>query len=113
MDLSGKFVAFAQLGASWVLWLLIVLSVLSIGVMIDRALWFRGRETDVERLQRELRGAFERNELERFMVKYKDDLAVAVQVTLQGLAEHARGADAVAEAMQGARVRWRSAADRH
>ena len=49
MDLSGQFVAFAQLGASWVLWLLVALSVLSIGIMIDRALWMRGKNTDVER----------------------------------------------------------------
>ena len=113
MDLSGQFVAFAQLGATWVLWLLVGLSVLSIGVMIDRALWFRGRETDVDRLTRELRGAFERDELDRFVAKYKDDSSVAAQVVLQGLAERDRGADAVAEAMQGARIRWRGAADKH
>jgi biopolymer transport protein ExbB/TolQ len=113
MDLSGQFVAFAQLGATWVLWLLIALSVLSIGVMIDRALWFRGREVDVDRLTRELRGAFERNEVDRFVAKYKDDTSVAAQVALQGLAERERGPDAVAEAMQGARIRWRGAADKH
>ena len=44
--LSEQFVAFAELGAEWVLWLLIGLSVLSIGIMIDRALWFRTRDTD-------------------------------------------------------------------
>jgi biopolymer transport protein ExbB/TolQ len=113
MDLSSQFVAFAQLGAGWVLWLLIALSVLSVGVMIDRALWFRGRETDVERFSRELRGAFERDEIDRFVAKYKDDPAVAAQVTLRGLAERPRGPEAVAEAMQGERVRWRGAADRH
>ncbi len=113
MDLSGQFVAFAQLGASWVLWLLIALSVLSIGVMIDRALWFRGRDVDTERFTRELRGAFERNELDRFEQKYKDDPAVPVQVALRGLAERTKGPEAVAEAMHGERARWRTAADRH
>ncbi len=113
MNLSAEFVAFAQLGASWVLWLLIALSVLSIGVMIDRALWFRGRDVDTERFTRELRGAFERNELDRFEQKYKEDPAVPVQVALRGLAERAKGAEAVAEAMHGERARWRTAADRH
>ncbi|HEY1553814.1 MAG TPA: MotA/TolQ/ExbB proton channel family protein [Kofleriaceae bacterium] len=113
MNLSGHFVAFAQLGASWVLWLLIALSIVSIGVMIDRVLWFRDRNTDVERFTRELRGAFERNELDRFETKYKDDPAVPVQVGLRGLAERARGPEAVAEAMQGERLRWRKAADRN
>jgi biopolymer transport protein ExbB len=113
MDLSSSFVSFAQLGASWVLWLLVALSAVSIGVMIDRGLWFRGRDVDVERFTRELRGAFERGELGHLQNKYKEDPAVAVQIALRGLSERDRGPDAVAESMQGERVRWRSAADRH
>jgi len=113
MNLSGEFVAFAQLGASWVLWLLILLSVLSIGVMIDRAMWFRGRDTDTARFTRELRGAFDRGEVGRLEDKYRDDPAVPVQVALRGLAERERGPEAVAEAMHGERARWRNAADRH
>ncbi len=111
--LSEQFVAFAQLGAEWVLWLLIGLSVLSIGIMIDRALWFRTRDTDTTKLTREIRGAFERNEVERFEAKYKDDPSVPAQVVLRGLAERDRGPEAVAEAMHAERVRWRNAGDRH
>ncbi|HSD89789.1 MAG TPA: MotA/TolQ/ExbB proton channel family protein, partial [Kofleriaceae bacterium] len=111
--LSEQFVSFAQLGAEWVLWLLILLSVISVGIMIDRALWFAKRDTDTERFTRELRGAFERNELERLEAKYKDDPGVPVRVALRGLAERDRGPEACAEAMQGERVRWRNAGDRH
>lgn len=111
--LSEQFVAFAQLGAEWVLWLLIGLSILSVGIMIDRSLWFRSRDTDTERFTRELRGAFERGEIDRLEAKYKDDPAVPVRVALRGLAERDRGAEAVAEAMQSERIRWRNAGDRH
>lgn len=113
MDLSRAFVDFAQLGANWVLWLLIVLSVISVGVMIDRALWLRRRDTDTERFTRELKGAFERGELDRLQAKYMDDPAIPVQVGLRGLAVRAQGAEAAAEAMHGERVRWRRAADRN
>lgn len=113
MDLSKAFVEFAQLGANWVLWLLIVLSVVSIGVMIDRALWLRRRNVDAERFNRELRGAFERDEVDRLTTKYMDDPAIPVQVALRGLAVRAQGAEAVAEAMHSERVRWRKAADRN
>jgi biopolymer transport protein ExbB len=113
MDLSSAFVDFAQLGANWVLWLLIVLSVISIGVMIDRALWLRSRDTDTERFVRELKGAFERGEVERLQTKYMDDPAIPVQVGLRGLATREHGAEAVAEAMHGERARWRRAADRN
>lgn len=113
MDLSSAFVDFAQLGANWVLWLLIILSVISVGVMIDRALWLRRRDTDTERFTRELKGAFERGEIERLQTKYLDDPAIPVQVGLRGLAVRDQGAEAVAEAMHGERARWRRAADKN
>jgi len=111
--LSEQFVAFAQLGAEWVLWLLIGLSIISVGIMIDRALWFRSKDIDTERFSREVRGAFERDELERLEAKYKDDAAVPVRVALRGIAERTRGPEAVAEAMQSERIRWRNAGDRN
>jgi len=73
----------------------------------------RGKNTNVERFARELRGALERDEVDRFCDKYKDDPAVPVRVTLRGLAERSRGPDAVAEAMQSERLRWRHDADKH
>jgi len=112
MNLSSAFVDFAQLGANWVLWLLIALSVLSVGVMIDRALWLRSRDTDTERFTRELKGAFERGEIERLQTKYMDDPAIPIQVGLRGLSARALGPDAVAEAMHGEKVRWRRTAER-
>ena len=113
MDLSRAFVEFAQLGANWVLWLLIVLSIISVGVMIDRALWLRNRDTDTERFTRELRGAFERGEIDRLEAKYATDPAVPIQVGLRGLSVRAQGPDATAEAMHSERARWRRAADRN
>ena len=103
MDLSSHFVDFAQLGANWVLWLLIALTLI----------WLRARDTDTDAFVRELRGAFDRGELDRFVAKYKDDPAVPVQVALRGLADRERGPDAVAEAMHGERSRWRRAADKN
>ncbi len=113
MDLSKAFVDFAQLGAEWVLWLLIILSVVSIGVMIDRFLWFRERDADTDAFNRELRGAFTRNEIDRVIAKYKDSPAIPIQVALRGLDERQHGADAAGEAMQGERSRWRRTADKN
>lgn len=42
MSLTEEFLKFSLLGAEWVLWLLVVLSVLSVYVMIERAIFFRG-----------------------------------------------------------------------
>jgi biopolymer transport protein ExbB len=41
--LSNRLLAFTDLGAEWVLWILLLLSVASVGVMIERAAFFAAR----------------------------------------------------------------------
>ena len=45
---------FDQLGAEWVLWLLLVLSVVSIAVIIERAVFFKRNHVDVDALSSRL-----------------------------------------------------------
>jgi biopolymer transport protein ExbB len=53
--LSQRLLALTNLGAEWVLWLLLALSVASVGVMIERALFFAARRAnDVDELARRL-----------------------------------------------------------
>jgi biopolymer transport protein ExbB len=42
MDLTDKFLQFALLGANWVLWVLVLMSVASVAIMIERWLFYRG-----------------------------------------------------------------------
>ena len=113
MDIVAPFVDFALLGADWVMWLLVGLSVLSIGAMIDRFLWFRGRNVDTFLFTRELRRAWRDGELAGFVERHRSSPSIPVQVALAGLAERGAGADAVGEAMQGERTRWRKEAEKH
>jgi biopolymer transport protein ExbB len=113
MDLTQFFVDFALLGAEWVLWLLVVMSIVSIGVMIDRALWFRRRDTDNDIFTRELKGAFERGELEHVKKKYADSTEIPVRVALRGLDDLDQGPEAIAEAMHAERARWKNEAERN
>jgi biopolymer transport protein ExbB len=52
--ISNRILALTNLGAEWVLWLLVVLSVLSVGVMIERAVFFLlrrlARSDEVQRM---------------------------------------------------------------
>ena len=57
--IANKLLAFTLLGAGWVLWLLLALSVLSVMVMLERALYFGRRrmsQTFPELIQRCLKG---------------------------------------------------------
>ena len=113
MDLTPYFLDFALLGAAWVLILLVVLSVVSVGVMIERAMWFSKRDADTDKLTREIKGAFERDELDHLIEKYEASPAIPVQVALRGLAERAGGPAAVSEAMQAEKARWKRTAEKN
>jgi biopolymer transport protein ExbB len=55
MDITASFLAFTLLGATWVLWLLVALSVLSIAVMIERAWFFARHRVDARILAADMR----------------------------------------------------------
>jgi biopolymer transport protein ExbB len=95
------------------MWLLLVLSVISIAVMVDRGLWFRGRETDTLQAREQLRSAFATGETESLARTWKGSTAIPLQVAARGLESIKGGAAAVAEAMQGERVRWKTQADKN
>jgi biopolymer transport protein ExbB len=107
MDLTSKFLAFTLLGAQWVLWLLIALSVLSVAVMIERAMYFGRRRVDLDKLGRDVLEALRSGRVDAALETYGRVDAMEAVVALAGLREARRGAGAAAEAMVGARSRER------
>ena len=96
--LTTKLLAFTNLGAEWVLWLLVLLSVASVAVMIERGLFFAGRRLAgadalaARVLAGDLGGA-------RAAVEGRPGVEAAV---LRAAIEHApKGPDAVAEVVSG------------
>lgn len=110
--LTELFKNFTLLGAEWVLWLLVFLSILSIGVMIERAMFFKQRAVDSEALSRDLRKALTSGELDSFEQSYGESTSMSPRVALAGLRERERGTEAVSEAMNGEKVRARKEHER-
>jgi biopolymer transport protein ExbB len=102
--LTQKLLAFTNVGAEWVLWLLLFLSFLSVAVMIERALFFatrslRGADALAARvLDGDLAGA-------RAAIAEKDGMEA--QVLRAALAHAEKGPDAVSEVVVGAMDRAR------
>ncbi|MBL4682975.1 MAG: MotA/TolQ/ExbB proton channel family protein [Nannocystaceae bacterium] len=71
MNLTEKFLKFASLGAEWVLWLLVVLSVISVYVMIERILFYRSIAGDDARIRRGLFDALSANDIDGAKAKLK------------------------------------------
>jgi biopolymer transport protein ExbB len=91
-----------EVGASWVLWLLILLSVLSLAVALDRWRVFRSQPADVEALVQQLHRLLQSGHIERARRQLVQTRGIAAEVVLSGLAQWERGATAAAEAMAAA-----------
>ena len=108
MTLTERLLNVTLLGAEWVLWLLIFLSVVSIALMIERLVYLRRTEVDPERLLRDLRNLLAEGDLAgaRERVGLHEG-ALAGDILAAGLAKYGQGPAAVSEAMIGAKTRGR------
>src|SRR5213593_3388962 len=101
MHITERFLAFTLLGAEWVLWLLIALSIISFAIMIERAYYFLTHGVDVDALAGDLRRLLGKGSVGDARARVKGADAVEMVVVSAGLDEVERGVDAVAEAMVG------------
>jgi biopolymer transport protein ExbB len=113
MDLTQEIVDFALLGAEWVLWLLMALSVISVAVMIERVLFLRQRRIDLVRLERSVVDAIRNNDHVPLEEGFGTSGALAARVGLSGvkagLAAASGTTEGAAEAMNAEKARIRKA----
>ena len=64
MNIIATLNSFANLGATWVMWLLVALSVLGLAIVIERSLVYVCSRDDLARLQRQLHAALDSGEVE-------------------------------------------------
>ncbi len=113
MHITEKFLALTLLGAEWVLWLLVALSILSVAIMIERAWFFATHTIDVESLKTDLRRFLSKGNLADARARVKGSDASEMLIVAAGLDEAERGPDSVAEAMVGQKARERMRLDRN
>jgi biopolymer transport protein ExbB len=113
MHLTQRILGFTLLGSEWVLWLLLALSVLSVAVMVERAIAFAGMGGDLEALGRELVTRLLAGDRAAARQALEGRRAPAALVAAAGIAEIDRGADAVSETMAGVKAHLRVELERH
>lgn len=106
--LERSLVAFSLLGATWVLWLLVGLSILSVTVMIERAIFYVRRRVDARALGRELGALLDKNDVAAARALLERQDTMEAHVVRAGLATIDRGARAVSETMDAELVRQKS-----
>jgi len=113
MHIAEHILAFTLLGSEWVLWLLILLSILSVAVMVERAIAMSGRLSEFESASEKLRKLLAQSDLEAARELLGEPRSPEVRVALIGLDELGRGTTAAVEAMASARARERLALEKH
>lgn len=106
--LERAMVAFSLLGATWVLWLLVGLSVISVAVMIERAIFYLRRRVDGDALSRQLSPLLDKRDFAGANALLGDQDSMEAHVLKAGIGLIDRGARVVSETMEAELVRQRS-----
>jgi biopolymer transport protein ExbB len=94
MDIIQRISSLSELGARWVMWLLIVLSVAALAVMLERAVLFFSSRDDTGRLRAELRRLLKDRDLELARRRLEESPSFEARVAAAGLdAETAASAE--------------------
>lgn len=112
-SLIRLFTSFAMLGAEWVMWVLIALSVASVAVMLERARYYRSLDDDLEKLGEEVRALLRKGDLSGARSRLEKSASPAAVVALAGIAEFDSGLKSAEEAMAGATARVRLNLERY
>jgi biopolymer transport protein ExbB/TolQ len=89
-------------GASWVMWLMIFLSVISVAIMLERGWFYWSLRDDIGVLAQKLRDHLRKGDAEGAQKTMEASPSAEAAVVVAGLMEADRGAKAADEAMQGA-----------
>lgn len=102
MSITETFKGFALMGAEWVMWVLVALSVVSISIMIERAIFFIGQRPDVAALLADLRKKLAAGDVAAAMERLKGVKGVSPAVARAMIEDMKLGPAAAAEAGAGA-----------
>ncbi len=113
MNLIERFTQFALLGAEWVMYLLVGLSIISVMIMVERAIYYASRKGDSDALLAKIKRALGDGDRDKVMKDLAADPSMEAAVAREGLREADRGAGAAGEAMQGVRGRERQGQEKN
>jgi biopolymer transport protein ExbB len=101
MDIQQRMTAFALLGATWVMWLLVGLSVLSVAIMLERAYFLAVTRDDIDTLRKDLLDSLRRSDLASARKRMQGSRSFEASFAMAGLDSAADGPAAAMERIGG------------
>ncbi|MBN2526736.1 MAG: MotA/TolQ/ExbB proton channel family protein [Deltaproteobacteria bacterium] len=105
MSITEQFKNFALLGAEWVMWVLVALSIVSVAIMVERAIFFFGKRPNVSELIDKVRDFLKKKDFGGAREFLSGIKGVSASIAASALVEAEYGTDAVSEAANSARIR--------
>jgi biopolymer transport protein ExbB len=100
-NIVDKLLAITSLGSEWVLWLLLALSVISLGVIVERLIFYARIRLDFVSFSREVTRRLLDNDIDGIKGMCSTSQSIESQTILRGLEYKDRGVDAMDQSMTG------------
>lgn len=112
LSLIQTFLRLAQLGAEWVMWLLIALGFIAAVLVFERLYLYMSTRVDVNRLARKLLQLLGEGQLDKAQELFKSGRSIEERVLSDALSLYTEGSDAVEEIVQAALIKERQRYER-
>ncbi len=99
MNIVDSLMAVTLLGSEWVLWMLIILSVVSVAIMFERGLFFSRMRINFGDFSQRLTDALLSDNIEQAKKICEESPSLECQIALRGLEYRSKGAQAMEESM--------------
>ena len=113
LSLIKLFTSFAMLGAEWVMWTLVGLSLVSISIMVERGLYFRSIRDDLNVIADRMAAALRIGDASKAAAVLAGSPSPAAAIAAAGLLEVHRGPEAAERIMGAMAARVRVTLDRN
>lgn len=101
MSIVDNLLGLTLLGAEWVLWLLIILSIISVAIMLERAFFFLRLRIDFGQFNQDLTQKLVDNDLKGVEELCKESPTLESQIVLRGIKNQEKGTKAMEQFMTG------------
>lgn len=101
MNIQERLTAFALLGATWVMWLLIAISVICVAIMLERAYFFIATRDNIDALRKDLLDLLRRSDLAGARKRMQSSRSFEAALAMAGLESAADGPAAANERVSG------------
>lgn len=102
MDIQQKLTSFALMGATWIMWLLVLLSVAGLAVALERAIYFIRTSVNVRKLEAQILGLLRQGDVGQARAHLEGSPSHVAQIIAAGLQGRGDGAASAEERMSGA-----------